>query len=345
MYDAVQSFPATAKMPVTGQASVPSPGTLTYSSATYSITDNAGNAVGSGGNVDANQGSGTNLIQVFKDIDGAALSLAPGPYIVTFIIHVTDNNALARNVVYTVVLNVPGRVLNRVQYPTEADLQIRLVESGILDNPATEAQKATVDLAQALDTAIDWWEKETGYKPFLAETVDSTTYFNSENGVTDLNGGYISITSVSVNTVAKVLNQDYRTEPINALAQGKPIELLNWGFRNGIFPQYNGTFPIYTGVEFPQSGQIAAVAVTGKRGYSQYLPEAAFRSILDFAAADLVPTLEPLKFGPYQSYREGDTQYTFRTTNNKSLFSALADGWYARACNEAQYHFRRMRMA
>lgn len=346
MYGAVQEFPLGAKMPAYGSVTLVGGTWTALGQATFTLVDNAGNAVGTQGNADNESGLTTATITVDKAFDAAALSFTPGCYLCTFHIPCTGSDGRARVEIVTVILYVPGRVVNRTQWPTEMDLQVRLVQAGLLDNPATQAQRDTIDLAQALDRAVDWWERETGFKPFLAETIDSTLYYNSENGVTDLQGGYVSITSLSVNTQGKVSNQDYRAFPVNAPQRQEPFTYLNWGYVNGIFPQFSGTFPIFTGIEFPQPGQAGAVAVTGKRGYAQFLPEAAFRSVLDIAGVDLIPTLEPLKLGAIISKREGDTQYDYRTrATNKSVFSVTAEEWRCRAMATAQNHFLRVRMA
>lgn len=337
MYDLILPFPARAKEPVFDVIRAAS-GSLTYTNATWTLTSNAGALVESG-TVDGASGTGTAAITIYKNVDGPDLALAPGLYILHFEPSVEGvPDTVARIKPYEVILMVPGPVVHTI-YPTAADLQVFLTGAKILSNPPANTQKL-IDLDQAIAQAIATWEIETRYKPFLAETGDSTLYYNSEGGVTDLQGGYVSISSVVVNTVAKVGNQDFRPEPINAIQKGEPYTRLNWGFINGIFPQFSGTFPIFTGVEFPQPGQVGAVAVTGKRGYANPLPADAWQSVLNLGGAQMIPSLEIAQTGGAISVEELDEKVTF-WQGGRGPYSDIGERWAGEALRSARGKYRR----
>ena len=184
--------------------------------------------------------------------------------------------------------------MSQLYYPTVTQLQARLFSIGILDAPPTSEQDQ-LDLQSATTSASETWEDIVGYQPFLADTVDSTWYFDADGSTTvDLQGGFVSITSVSLNGNLRTLNTDYRTYPQNAAASGKPITYLK-------FQGYFRPFPALY-------GQKESVVVIGKRGAYATLPPLAYECVLAIAMKNLLAWSEFANFGGVKSWKSGTTE-------------------------------------
>jgi hypothetical protein len=169
----------------------------------------------------------------------------------------------------------------------------RLQANGVFGTPPT-SQQTLFDLQSALDAAVEAWEDLTGFDPFLTEATDSVLYFNGDGSATvDLQGGYTSISSVSLNGTARALNTDYRAMPQNARARNKPITYL----------MFNGRRP------FPANdGQEGAVAVHGYRGAYELLPPLAYEGVMAIAVGSLTGQSEFSAFGGIVSWKSGTTE-------------------------------------
>lgn len=198
-------------------------------------------------------------------------------------------------------------------YPTADNLLTFLQSVGLFSNPPTTEQDG-FDLDTAIGAAVDEWERRSGFKPFLADTAETTWSFESDlSACIDLQGGFVSISAVNLNSVARTINRDFRTMPRNAALLKKPITYLLW---NG----YVRPFPVIT-------GQAAAVTVTGLRGYEILLTDEHFRGILKLAAISLLPELATLKTDGVIKKRQGDTEYTYGGAAGVHIYSGLEARW------------------
>ena len=146
-------------------------------------------------------------------------------------------------------------------YPTEADVQAFLVNAGVTATPPEGLQ-------MYIDSAVEEWENNTGYTPFLADPSDSEVSFDGPAPLRylELKGAFASITSLYygvTSTYAGTLgtvNSDYFTDT------------------------YLGAI---IGIEFTGmiSGQ-RSVKITGKKGFCTELPAKVYRAIIEKAAAD-----------------------------------------------------------
>lgn len=186
-------------------------------------------------------------------------------------------------------------------YPTGIELSVRLVSAGVLNNPPVTPQDF-MDFDSACQGAADTWEEMTGFKPFLADTIDSTHYFWPDGSPTvDLAGGFVSITNVMINGNVQTENTAYRTFPQNAIHNGKPITYLKFDPYYGRFIAFYAAYP----------GQIAPVAVTGKRGAYATLPQLASDAILALAAQNLLGDFEMNKFRGMKSWVIGTDERVY----------------------------------
>src|ERR1051325_7033761 len=113
MYDLVLRFPLKAKLPVFESVTTDT-GVLTYTSATWTLTSNAGAAVSSG-SVDNASGTGTDEIDVWKVIDAPTLTLAAGLYILHFeTLFTGTSDSIARIQPFDVILVIPGVVTRSI---------------------------------------------------------------------------------------------------------------------------------------------------------------------------------------------------------------------------------------
>lgn len=182
--------------------------------------------------------------------------------------------------------------------PTSMQLANRLYAAGVISAPPSETQ-AQIDYDGACESAAEAWEEMTGFDPFLAEGTDSTRVFDGDGScIVPLRGGYVSITSVSLNGTGRTLNTDYRLMPENAVLDGKPITYIKWGGGVG------RPFPAYSGYAGP-------VSVTGKRGAYALLPALAVDGILSIAVLSLLGDFEFSKFRGVKSWKIGTDERTY----------------------------------
>ncbi len=340
MYDLVETITPRTKVPFT-EIITAATGTLTYSSATFTLTNNAGTSIASG-SVDNNTGTGTAEIQVYKNIDAPNLSLSAGVYILHFEIDLTGSDTIARKEPYDIVIFIPG-TLNRVIYPTAADLQIFLVGSGLLSNPPTAAQQAGIDLDSAIYTAIAEWERRTKWMPFLSAT--QTRTYTPEGPYTGplatfaglgslsllsrggsnflfLKGGILGVTSVTMNKTGTdpgtvlTANSDYWLRPNNAPFSRRPFTHIEFGANQWGAPQSIEVIGIF--------GFCPSVAVTGYANLG--MEEEVWRTILKMAAADLASNLAVLKTGGVTEFRQENVTRKYAGVH---AYSGIAQMWTA----------------
>lgn len=150
-------------------------------------------------------------------------------------------------------------------YPIASDVQALLTGTGLVSGSPT----VTAELA----SAIAEFERLTGWRPFLAESVAATYRFDPPAWGSRLwlPCGFATITGVSVGVshdsagTALTVDEDYRTLPENAAAMVRP----------------------FTGIEFYVScaGGSGSVRITGKRGFATTVPDDAWLAIAQRAAS------------------------------------------------------------
>lgn len=210
--------------------------------------------------------------------------------------------------------------MSQTFYPSATQLCVRLYAAGVISAPPSSTQ-AQIEYSGACEAATDAWEEMTGFKPFLADTLDSTRYFQPDGDPrVDLRGGYVSITSVSVNGNTVTLNTGVRTMPMNAVLDGKPITYL-------IFDRFYGRFQsLYT----PLPDQIGPIAVTGKRGAYAALSALAVDGILSIAVLSLLGDFEFSKFRGIKSWVIGTDERVY-DQQAFTRYSATCEANLARA--------------
>lgn len=218
--------------------------------------------------------------------------------------------------------------MSQTYYPTVSQLDARLYAAGVISAPhtATEDQE---DYASACTAAWQSWEDISGYQPFLVGAADpaSTWVFDGDgSAVVNLLGGFVSISSVSLNGTARTLNTDYRTMPLNAALMGKPITYLKWGGTYNPFPALYG----YAG----------PVSVTGLRGYCTSLSALHYEGILAIAIDSLLGESEFSKFRGIKSWKIGTDERVYDDKAYDRLRASCA-GKVARALSSC----RRMKVA
>jgi hypothetical protein len=333
MYDLIQPVQLGAKVPFYATVAATT-GTLTYNSATYSLTNSTGTPVaGASGSVDNSTGTGTATVTVDKTLDTAALSLTAGLYILSFFVLVTGSDGRPRTEVTRYILQIPGFTGERVIYPTAADLQVKLYEAGLIENPPTAAQKV-IDLDTYIQEAITAWENATGYSPFLVDPTDVTKRFDPPGPTirgtrygyrarggeryVDFNQGLVSLTSVvtGVDSVSagttRTLNTDFYLYPPNAATEERPYQRLEF------------VLPVW--------GSQQSIRVTGKWGYTAILPDDVWQVILMRAMYMLTPSLAiALSGGLYEIKR---LNYTLRYAGGRETPLAAESALWEKRFNK-----------
>lgn len=187
--------------------------------------------------------------------------------------------------------------MSKSAYPTEADLQAFLIAAGI----SAEAPSGVGTYASG---AAEEWEMKTGYKPFLADSADSTEYFDgpAPSCYLDLRGGYVSITSLATG--------------ITATDTTGTVQTVNSDY----FPVYSGDTIVGIDFNAPLFGK-RTIKIVGKRGYSASIPDEVYNAILQKAAADCAPYLTGL--GDLKSIKQGPVEYQFNESSLKLWASAF----------------------
>lgn len=210
-------------------------------------------------------------------------------------------------------------------WPLETDVQALLESAGAWDSAAA------LSLAFALDAAVEEFESETGYSPFLnASAAETTRYFNAPGPIKNphaslggggnklfLGGGLLSISALLVDGVLQAPGVEY----VDAQFQNNaPITMLR--FPHLVFSKPNG------------------ISITGVWGYCSTLPKMAFNAVLARAAMKALPILANRRrvtaeseTGLVKAIATGPvrTEYAVLTADKTSDFAALGlqlfDDW------------------
>lgn len=164
-------------------------------------------------------------------------------------------------------------------YPADSDILLCLQGAGAV----LPASFSPTGLAAA---AINYWERTTGYEPFLCSGSEGMRSYDPPgpnhkqmNGfslfggsrVLDLGSGAVSISQVvigvgvGVSGTALTLGEDYWPEPKNGPTENRPYERIR--FRTPVF------------------GPEASIQVSGQFGYSLTVPDDVFLAITRYGAA------------------------------------------------------------
>lgn len=196
-------------------------------------------------------------------------------------------------------------------YPTGSDVQTSLTAEGLAYPPNCSGYATA---------ASERWEQMTTYMPFLAESVDSESYFtNPERGLDYISfeGGFVAVTSVTVNltpddTTGTVLtlHTDYELEPYNALLRNEPYRRLV--FRTSLYRGYR------------------SIKVIGKRGYSTTITDDDWVAIRNYAKG-LALTEVMQGTGTLKEEWTGPVKLTYDNDQGRSKLDRYLNGLSIRA--------------
>jgi hypothetical protein len=144
------------------------------------------------------------------------------------------------------------------------------------------------------------------WHPFLKESADSTRYFDPSGlRLVDFQAGLISLTSLTLHGAAQTLNADFFLLPAQASERGLP----------------------FTYIEFARAarGSRRSIAVTGRWGRVETLPEEVRQAVLAKAACLLAPQMLALVSQGLARWREGDVEQQ----SGAEPFASLTRGWEA----------------
>jgi hypothetical protein len=210
----------------------------------------------------------------------------------------------------------PSQAMPNTEYPSGEDVRDLLEQA--------EIDVCNLTFEEEIADAIDTWERETGYKPFLQGA--SASYFYDPPGpdfrgeargggrILELGRGFTAITAVACQItptdstgVAKTVLTDYNLLPYNALADNNP----------------------YTAIEFkyPVWGLPRSLKVTGTPGYSANIPDSAYRAMIKLAGAGALKTLREGLSQDAVEWAEGDV----RERSSIELLQKLGNTWAAEA--------------
>ncbi len=200
------------------------------------------------------------------------------------------------------------------------DLEAFLQAGGLIGVPLSSTE-VLLDLAGAVSAAQERFEQEVQWFPFLKQNTDVTRYFDpNETRFLDLQGGLMTLTSVSIAGVAQVENTDFFCMPKNANLRGLPVTYLEFA-------------------RVP-TGRRGSIAVTGRWGCVATLPDSVKQAVLGKAAVLLVPQIHAAFSRGLLRWREGDVEQS----SGVEPFASLVQVW-ERGYAETVRHYRRLVMA
>lgn len=166
-------------------------------------------------------------------------------------------------------------------YPTAIELAEYCVDAQLIDGfPVDYTPYET-----AIEAAIATWEDSTGWKPFIApEEDEDRVYREIVRGLLDLRGGYVEITSVTLDDEADPLveHEDYSPLPDRAV----PIRLLK----------------LY---RCPSQ----KITITGRPGFAGTCPKDVKQALLAFGATQIATLLNGT--GQLIEIKQGDVGYKY----------------------------------
>lgn len=186
-------------------------------------------------------------------------------------------------------------------WPVQEDFDARLGAFGA-------TLPAGLDAEELIAEAVTEFERRTKWSPFLAEKEDSETAFDSDGGSLDLRGGYVEVTTVTVDisfgSSGRVLTaiQDYSLMPAHAAAVKRP-------FTDILFETA------------PMRGP-GAILVTGKRGYCTEIPKDAWYAVLNWAVREAIVASEGSK-GTVTEYQQDTVRKKFSSSQGDSAIDRL----------------------
>jgi hypothetical protein len=204
--------------------------------------------------------------------------------------------------------------MSRAAWPTGTALRDFLAGANIVASPPA-GDALLIDYDGAADAALERFEDQTGYHPFMAAAADATLYYTPDRtDVLDLEGGVAAaLTSLTVGYsptstgTALTVNEDYWLMPLNAIVEGRAANYIRFGA--------------------VQHGLPRSIVVVGKFGFcaNAAIPEAAYQTVLYLAALEVAPQVQAmLSSGGLTKLTEGDVTYEYGA-------GALIETWNRRA--------------
>lgn len=187
--------------------------------------------------------------------------------------------------------------MSKSAWPINTDVNARIAAAGL----TAPSDTARTDVFIA--AAVEWWNQQTGYNPFRGAT--GTRVFDPPGSISGhfanpigggsvlmLDNGIVTLTSLSINGVAKTLGTDFWMKPDNAAGEGRPWEMVKFAY------------PIF--------GTPQTISIVGVWGFcaAAAIPELAWQSVLDVAAgAYCVPEIaQALAPGGMTGWKEDDVE-------------------------------------
>lgn len=202
-----------------------------------------------------------------------------------------------------------------MSYPTYLDLKAFLKGRGI--DICNDLSKA--DWQNAVSAAIEQWEYETGWDPFLANSVDETRIIDGpESSMIFPDFGIVSLTSLTIGTKLLSSTTEYwlqhrrpRSGPYMA------IELAGYA-----------------------TGERRSVTLVGKFGYALTVPQDARDAILAKVAYDLYSTITGIE-GEVRREKQGPVEYEYQTPTGSDAKYQGTRGGLVRSFDEAVARYKR----
>ena len=187
-----------------------------------------------------------------------------------------------------------------MSYPTGDDLHAFLVQAGMIKANASDS----LDYSGYMDAAIQQWEQDSYYQPFLFSGSESQRTYDCPDGFfLDIQAGLMSASSVTLDGRVLVAGLDFDLFPYNAPAKGKPYTAVRFRYFLKHYAFFN-----------------ADIKVTGNWGYCSTLPADVKQALLSLAASNLMGSTAFVT-GFVNQIKQDDITIGYATSGSNALLS------------------------
>lgn len=204
-------------------------------------------------------------------------------------------------------------------YPTGSDLQAYLISSGCIEANSNES----LDYDGFVNAAIEAWEKDSGYFPFLS-TESTTRTFNAPQGNTLDIGAVVDIDAITISGVTQTLDTDFSLSPSNAIAKNKP------------YTQVIFRYPLF-------SSTPNCISITGAWGYCTELPSDVRLAILSHASM-LALTNVSNATGNVTQIKQDDISISYSSANAANAHYSSRQMQFKDVYDSAVKRYRQVRL-
>ncbi len=237
-------------------------------------------------------------------------------------------------------------------FPIGSDLITWLQGSAMLPAVLTAAQN-NLDYDGAMLSAIERWQNDTGYRPWLTTT--QTRVFDPPGSQRGALGNFLATPGIGLGRVGGSNKLFLRTGllSVTTLTVGKSganpgtvlVQGTDFWLNPTSAPQINAPYSSIL-FRFPQWGEPQSIEIVGDWGFSDMIDDSVWNAVRDAGAEEVIPSLENLATGNYITKKEGDVATEYMTRTGVGIFDGdlkACELRYQATLNRPPYRMRGFR--